>query len=316
MDDLLSKLVKETGIMPIYLQAIANTAPKRYKDFYIEKRGKGKRLISQPSAELKIVQRALIRVLLDKLPIHDAAMAYREGRSILGNALPHAGHHPILKMDFKNFFPSITSIDWRAYCLSRAILNETDIQLSSLLLFRQQHGNSLLRLAIGAPSSPILSNILMYDFDVAITNLINKDKVVYTRYADDLTFSAKRTGYLNSVHGHIRTAIRGISLPRLTINKDKTTLITTKYGRRVTGLTLTNDGRVTVGHARKREVRSAVHRAKQGTLNIDQLETLSGHLAFINAVEPGYLGRLKDVYGVEVVVNILRIQKRKKYKPN
>nr|QQZ50993.1 hypothetical protein JKL49_07225 [Phenylobacterium glaciei] len=65
-----------------------------------------------------------------------------------------------------------------------------------------------MRLAIGAPSSPALSNILMWDIDAAIAEMIDGEQVSYTRYADDLTFSARRTGYLNGIEKGLRAILR------------------------------------------------------------------------------------------------------------
>ena len=85
------------------------TAPNRYKNHYIEKRhGRGRRLISQPTAEVKLLQRLLIEHELSGLPIHRAATAYRKKRSILDHATPHASARYLLKLDFKDFFPSLT----------------------------------------------------------------------------------------------------------------------------------------------------------------------------------------------------------------
>jgi RNA-directed DNA polymerase len=80
------------------------------------------REIAQPAREVKMLQRILIDHLLLTLPVHHAARAYRKGLSIRDNAAPHAGSHPILKMDFKDFFPSIRSSDWEKHCNENNIL--------------------------------------------------------------------------------------------------------------------------------------------------------------------------------------------------
>jgi len=117
MSALFQELVKATGIRALDLLRIMNTAPKRYKTYVIPKRAGGTRQIAQPAREVKIVQRALTQLLLNKLPVHPAATAYRPGMSILDNALPHAAPNgPILKSDLRDFFPSIRSSDWVAYC--------------------------------------------------------------------------------------------------------------------------------------------------------------------------------------------------------
>ncbi len=311
MTPLTEKLVEETGLPQHTLVRIMNRAPSLYKTYFIPKRSSGElREISQPAAEVKYVQRALVSVLLSQLPVHSAATAYQKGSSIRDNAARHAGDGPILKMDLKDFFPSLRSQDWISYCLRTGCLSDpVDLQLTSHLLFRRAKGHRVLRLAIGAPSSPILSNILMEEFDRRVVSSMENDRVSYTRYADDLTFSAPRTGYINGVERAVATVIRGLTSPKLDINKRKTTYVTRKYHRSVTGLTLANDGRVTIGHQKKREVRSMVHRAISNAMTRDELQVLAGVLAYIQDVEPAFLEVLARKYGPDSIREIKRFIK-------
>ena len=176
------------------LRVILSNAPSRYKRFSIRKRSGGLRQIAQPAREVKALQRALIKHVLSSLAVHDCALAYQPGRSILDNATAHAGRGPIRKYDFSDFFPSIRAEHWLSYCDHHNILPDPmDRRISTLLLFHKEPGSILLKLSIGAPSSPMLSNILMYEFDARMLAAVADDGVTYTRYADDLTFSAPRT---------------------------------------------------------------------------------------------------------------------------
>ena len=222
MSVLIPMLVAETGLRERDVRLIILTAPSRYKTYSIDKRAGGKRVISQPARELKILQRVLLAEVLEKLPIHEAATAYRAGYSIKPNAEPHAKNGPILKMDFKDFFPSLKAPDWSAYCeLNKIFSDDEDVQISTNILFHRPKGTTVLRLAIGAPTSPCLSNILLYPFDEKISLSLGSDKIRYTRYADDLTFSAPRTGYLNPVESMVRRVLRQLDTPSLSINKKK-----------------------------------------------------------------------------------------------
>jgi RNA-directed DNA polymerase len=315
MINLVEQISQETGLRGVDVRRIMMRAPVMYKTFFIPKRTGGLREISQPTREVKYVQRALRSVLLDGLPVHERATAYRVGQSILSNALPHAGDGPILKIDLKDFFHSIKARDWVSYCQEKEIgLSDEEIELTSRLLFHKRPGARILSLAIGAPTSPSISNILMYDFDVKIVDNLENDKVIYTRYADDMTFSAPRTGYLNGVLTTVSAALRSISYPRLSINKKKTTHVTRKYGRSVTGLTLANDGRVTIGWENKRKLHAAVHQAKLNRFDQEKLQIVAGMLAYVNSVEPEFVDVLRKKYGADI---ILAIQKTvvKKQKP-
>lgn len=306
--ELIIGLSKLTGLSPRDVRTISMRAPRMYKTFEVFKAdGVHTREISQPAREVKLLQRAFNDLVLSTLPVHPCATAYRAkpGLSLRDNVTPHAENGPILKMDFKAFFPSIRSQDWAAYCQeSGVLLSEEDVHLSEQLLFRRVKRGRPLVLAIGAPSSPMLSNVLLYRFDQLIFERMAERFVTYTRYADDLTFSAPRTGFLQGVQSIVAKTIREIKSPSLVINGDKTRFVTTKFGRHVTGLTISLDGRVTAGQFRKRQIRAGIHNFGKGELDEAATVRLSGLIAFVNSVEPGFIQRLKDRYGSDIVGRI------------
>lgn len=308
MGSLLRAMAIETGLSEVVVQRIMHSAPHRYKQYMIKKRSGGQRLISQPATEVKLLQRAFIDVYLSKLPVHPAAMAYRAGLSILDNAKAHAGSGSILKMDFRDFFPSIRKASWMNYCAEFSILEDfSERELSASLLFQRPKLGSGMQLAIGAPSSPTLSNLLLYQFDEIISAEAAKDKVKYTRYADDLTFSAERSWNLVDIERTVKRVLREIAYPRLMLHPDKTIHITKKFSRNVTGLILANDGRVTIGKKRKRAIHAATHAASQGRLDDRQLQKLGGMLAFVNSVEPDFLNVLRGRYGGDTIMKLQTI---------
>lgn len=298
------QICKITGIDPSDVQAITRTAPERYKVFRIKKRTKGWRIIAQPAYELKVIQRALNEILLDNLPVHHCAVAYRRKLSIRDNALQHQGHTPILKMDFKDFFPSIMADDWEKYCNENEILDDADIAFTKQIFFMRPKQGRILRLSIGAPSSPSLSNILMCKFDEAVFLEAERRGITYTRYADDLTFSGQRIGMLKDMEQIVRRVARQQPYPRLRENKEKTNYITTAYRRTVTGLVLANDGQIGLGRKRRREISKAVFHVKKGQRDKDALAELCGTLAFVNVVEPAFLETLRKRYGAKFISRI------------
>ncbi|TYO63636.1 RNA-directed DNA polymerase [Bradyrhizobium hipponense] len=302
MSKLLPLLVAGTGLSEPDIIRIVSNAPLRYKSYRIPKRRGGNRTISQPARELKVLQRILTEEFLSKLPVHQSATAYRAGTSIKHNALAHALNGPILKFDFANFFPSIGARDWTVYCEREGLMLEArDIWISSNIFFHRWSRQGRLSLAIGAPSSPCLSNVLMNEFDEKIANAVASDQVTYTRYADDLAFSAKRTGYLNQVEKILRRTIKEIKFPNLTLNESKTILATKKYKRFVTGLTLTNDGKVSLGRERKRKIRAALKHYADDRLNIHEQAKLAGLISFAHDVERDFVLRMERTYGSELL---------------
>lgn len=299
---LLEFLQRELRLGERELTQLIATAPERYKVYYIRKRRGGLREIAHPASELKAAQRALVKQYLAELPVHPAATAYRPQSSIRRNAEIHAAvNGPILKYDFENFFPSITEHAWLSYCEQNGIFDRADAIRTGRLLFRRPKGGRILRLSIGAPSSPILSNILLNEFDREVHKRVSEHKVTYTRYADDMTFSAERTGNLSVVDGILRSVINQMTSPKLVINREKTVLVTKRYHRQITGLVVSLDGRVSLGRDRKRSIRAAIHHFKLGKLDRVQQVRLAGLLAFANDVEPEFFTRMERVYGKDVL---------------
>lgn len=307
MFDIIQMLADGLRLSDREIRRLVATAPERYKVYSIPKRNGKRRIIAQPAKEVKLAQNILIDKLLRDLPVHDAAMAYVRGRSIYQNAERHCGNFQLLKYDFENFFPSISEFHWVKYCEDKKILSREQALISGRILFRRARGEKVLRLSVGAPSSPILSNILLYDFDKKMIDDLKSDAVTYTRYADDLTFSAERTGHLTVVDRILRKNSRDYRYCRLKVNEDKTVLATKSQRRSVTGLILTLDSKVSIGRDQKRLIRSQIYKWLRGEMGVEDAAKLAGMLAYIKGVEPAFLESLQRKYGPENLKNISTI---------
>ncbi|MGB5833965.1 MAG: retron St85 family RNA-directed DNA polymerase [Thiohalocapsa sp.] len=294
---LVRSLSVETGFSEIEVRRILKTASYRYKTYYIEKRHGGKRLIEQPTPEVKRCQRWAARNIIYKLPRHEAATAYIRRMSILSNASAHKEGKYLLKMDFKNFFPSITALDFRRHLAAhwKLEVESDEVDLLSRLLFRKTDDG--LRLTIGAPSSPPLANTIMFEFDSLLQSACSERKITYTRYADDLSFTASKRDTLMSTVALVNGICGSIAYPRLAINSKKTVFVSPKYRRTITGLVLTTKGSVSLGRERKRRLSAAVHSALNGKLDQLEVAQLKGNLAFAWSIEKEFLFRLIRKYG-------------------
>lgn len=303
---LMNRCAREIGLTVSEVLGIEATAPRRYKTYTIPKRSGGMRLICQPARELKAIQYVFLRKLLVDAPIHPAATAYRRGTSIRENALPHCRSRVILKLDFEDFFHSITVDYWIKYTIKQfPFWSERDIEFSSNILFWGEGGYSPRCLSIGAPTSPLISNIMMFDFDSMIQEFSDELGLTYTRYADDLTFSSNIFLDVDVVKKTVETSIKHSLLSNLRINSKKTYLASKARARRVTGLVLTNDGRVSLGRDRKRLISVMVDHAKKGTLPDDELSTLGGLLSFAFGIEPAFLKILERKYGLQIIDHLM-----------
>lgn len=290
---MLEQMLKSLPFSRVELEKIIRTAPYRYKVYYINKRsGEEKREIAQPSAELKLIQRWVVDNVLNAYPIHSAAAAYVEGKGIRANAETHASNRYLLKLDFNNFFPSLKSSDYQIHTARYAPDFTPNIDLLSKILFRKKDGGIGLSLAIGAPSSPMLSNSLMYDFDCELAGYCQNFCVSYSRYADDLTFSTNQPGVLSEVHGHVAKVLQNLKYPKLSINQEKTIYSSKRHNRTVTGLVISNEGVVTIGREKKRLIRALLHKASIGSLSQEDLDWLRGYLSFVRDAEFCYWEKL------------------------
>ncbi|MCK9202451.1 MAG: retron St85 family RNA-directed DNA polymerase [Gallionella sp.] len=280
------------------VRVLLYTAAYRYKLHYIEKRhGRGRRLIAQPTAEIKILQRWAIEKYVDKLPIHKAATAYRVGASIKDHAAIHADNRYLLKLDFQDFFPSILGTHFLMHLRSHMKISDEDADLLMRLLFRFDRENQEYVLSIGAPSSPVVSNTVMYDFDNTLTNYCRTHDIVYSRYADDLALSTSKPKVLNDAFVFIKRLCGDMPYPRLQLNDAKTVFTSKKHRRQLTGLILTNDGKPSLGREKKRLIRSMAHRFSLGELPEDQILHLRGLLAFAFSIEPLFCSSINRMIG-------------------
>lgn len=153
-----------------------------YRPFTIKKRRGGERSISAPSGYLKKLQRSLLHNYLHSLPIHPLAYAYRRGNSIASHAKQHLNQQIVLSVDLADFFLNTTTRRVRHFYAAHGWQDETLRVLVRLSTFRGG-------LPQGAPTSPVLSNLVNFDMDTAMHELAMINGAQYSRYADDLAFS-------------------------------------------------------------------------------------------------------------------------------
>lgn len=289
-----------------WLDRVIARAPYAYKTYFIDKRNGGKRKISQPARETKIVQYWIIENLLSGLPVHSCAKAYVKNINIRDNALEHRNNSFIAKFDLKNFFPSIGECHAKLFFKNNTDLSDPDINILNRILLKNDGLTGGMHLTIGAPSSPMLSNLLMYEFDCAMHAWCGERDVVYTRYADDMVFSSCEKDVLFLVQNKIEDELLSYPYGGFVLNEKKTIFLSKRNSRRVTGLVITNEGEISLGRDKKRLIRSMMHRYCSGTLNEKSVAHLQGQLAFVKSVEPQYLKRLIDKYGFRTVRAIMK----------
>lgn len=163
---------------------------KRYKRFEIKKKRGGTREIYAPATSLKIIQQKLNQVLQSVYNAKPSAHGFLPGRSILSNALPHVKKRHVLNLDLKDFFPSINFGRVRGMFMHTPYNRNHEVAttLAQICCFNEY-------LPQGAPTSPVVSNMLCAKLDSQLQKLAKEHRSTYTRYADDITFSTSRTKF-------------------------------------------------------------------------------------------------------------------------
>lgn len=306
-NSLVLNTAKECGLTKSELLSLVATAPKRYYVWNIPKRSGGERTICHPARELKVIQRYFVQKVLNGLPVHPSAMAYVAGSSIKENAKLHAESRVVMKLDFEDFFNNLVVDNWIKFAsVHFPEWTAEHIDFTSKILFWGAGSVAPVKLAIGAPSSPLLSNCLLFDLDTKLSNFAVSENLIYTRYADDITFSSKGFLDFDKVMGAVKCALSDANWVNLRLNAKKTRLASKKTNRRVTGLVITPDNKVSLGRERKRKISSMVHHGIHGRLAMEDYAKLGGLIAFAIDVEPSFVDSLRKKYGSKIVDMLLR----------
>lgn len=267
--------------------AFSSNNPQRYIQFQIPKKKKGEyRSITAPNPGLKSIQRCINVLLQESFTPHAAAFGFVTNKSIIENAWMHVGQNYIYNIDLKDFFPSVKA--GRVYaCL---LLPPFSFDKETASLITDLCCNEK-RLPQGAPTSPVLTNIVCYRLDWRLTKLAKRYGLKYTRYADDITFS----GMNNVFHKDgqfVKELNYFIEKEGFVINVDKTRLCTSYQRQEVTGLTINEKPNVNQKYIK--QIRTMLHNWEKG--GYDFAQTL-----FIGHYHP-----TKHVEGEHHIENILR----------
>ena len=304
---LVEQMAKEIGLSQDQILSIANRASHSYKNYFIKKRStNGHRLISHPAQDLKLLQTWLATRLFSALPIHECVFSYRRDISIKRHAGMHRSSNYLLRIDITDFFPSISRRDIYHLLESNRDRYVPALTVEDLKLVLQIacKGNAI---TIGAPSSPILSNAILYNFDVHWAKRAKELAVTYTRYADDLYFSTNEPNILSQVLIEVRDNLNALDWPKLRINDAKTIFTSKKRRRVVTGLVLSSTNAISIGREKKRHIRSLIHQFILGKLPERDISYLKGYLSYAGNVEPAFVEALKRKYGEGFLKEISKI---------
>jgi RNA-directed DNA polymerase len=238
-DDIAQLLELTTKQLNFHLYVLS--AKKKYKVFTIPKKSGGTRQISAPASPIKIIQRKLKQVLEAVYAPKPATHGFVLGRSIISNARLHKKRRYVLNIDLENFFPTIHFGRVRGMFMGNPYKLNTEV--ATILAQICCHQGILPQ---GAPTSPVISNMICARLDAKLQQLAKEYQCTYSRYADDITFSTNRSKFpsvlarlsdIGQVEvGNELSAV--IQENGFTINPKKVRLQVKQQRQEVTGLTV------------------------------------------------------------------------------
>lgn len=265
-----------------YIKRAVVYTPYFYRDFKILKRNGKYRDISEPLPSLKEIQIWILKNILYNVSISPFAKAYRKKVSIIENLRFHKNQPKVFTLDLENFFPSIQGAS------IEMIFSELGYSqmLSNLLAKLCTRDNSLPQ---GAPTSPYLSNIFFKMADDLIVKYCLINKIRYTRYADDLSFSGEF-----DEKQLLKVVTEFVNDIGLTINESKTKLMLPSTRQTVTGIVVNEKPQV-VFHKRNKLRQDLYYIKKYGLAEhithrkikqSNYLEHLIGKVNFVLQINP------------------------------
>jgi len=281
-----------------YPNILLNEILENYSNYTYYFRSKGKFQIA-PKWELKILQKILKDYLYDNYSnkISAYSTAYIKNENISFNVSKHFGKNYFYVSDFSNFFPSI-KLSYIQQYLTKSLMKEDESSLD--VIFKIAFYKDSLQ--YGFPTSPILSNIIMFDFDNILFNNLTKsfpnNNISYSRYCDDITIASKYEIQSETTKKLI-TQIINSEYSFLQINKKKTKTFE-KYSNYpyITGLVPLKN-RATIGKKKFNLIKLNIYlHLKNKTIENDKLFktklSLSSYLSYIYLVDSHNYNRLKE----------------------
>lgn len=279
-----SELAECMSISKQFLYSLINNKARHYKTKYIPKKSGATRELHIPSYSMKIVQRWIYENILVKNNPSQYSMAFiPDLNGIKFSASFHKNNSYILEMDLHDFFTNIKKERVYKYFLSIGYNFEISYLLSELCTYDDY-------LPQGAVTSPCLSNLICYRFDLRLSGLCKKRGITYTRYADDLCFSSNDRVQLNRIKKRIVDIIIDEGFE---VNESKTRFMSNACRKVILGLNI-NDNSIHVPHNYKRIIRSEIFNSIKSA-DYSNRQHIIGEIMYVNSIERDNYDYLRNI---------------------
>lgn len=293
-----------------------------YETFHIPKKSGGLRRIDAPKPELMNALRNLKTIFEEDFHAlyHTAAFAYVKNRCTVDAVKRHQKNNSkwFGKLDLHDFFGS-TTLDY--------VIKMFSMVFPFSEIVKAPNGEAELRKALdlaflngglpqGTPLSPLITNVMMIPVDYKLANAFrdfDKQRFIYTRYADDFIISSKVDFDVHRVEKLVVDTLHEFGAP-FTINESKT-----RYGSSAgrnwnLGVMLNKDNEITVGHKKKRQFQSMLYnyvtdKRKGISWPREDIQTMQGLHSYYRMVEPETIDAIVKHTNEKMETDVLRLIK-------
>ena len=265
-----------------YLKRAVKFQKYFYRKFKIKKRNGKNRILFEPLPSLKEIQIWILEEILYKCKVSRYAKAYVPKRSIKEHAIYHTDEPIVLTLDIKDFFKRIKFKRVEALFLEMGYSNQVANLITKLCFLEEE-------LPQGAPTSPYISNLILKEFDINISDYCMKNKIKYTRYADDLAFSGELNE--NEIEELVKKELRKVGLE---LNEEKRKIMRPNQPQLISGIIVNkkaqipkrdrNDLRNQMFYIKKFGLKSHMERTNQTKSNY--LKHILGKVNYVLQINP------------------------------
>lgn len=270
------------GISNDFLLELGENSSQYYRIFDRQVKGKQRTLV-EATGHLKTVQRRILDNLLLRIPRSASSFGQAKGGTIKDNAEVHARSKYIVKLDIKDFYPSIHSTKVYSFFTEK---QQCSPDVGHILTVLTTYNYAL---PLGTSTSPMLADLIVTPIDVRVTGMATKVGLKYTRYVDDLTLSGNFP-----LERMTRTVIKVLGQSGFKTKKEKLIFYKPRIigeERIITGVRIT-DGRISAPldyvSSLEAELKEAIYQSRRGIVDAEfqTREHYRGKITYVKWLDP------------------------------
>jgi retron-type reverse transcriptase len=275
-----TELAAYIGISPALIRQICHNKKFHYRIFQIPRKNGPDRVVHAPRTYLKVIQWWILDNILSRVEVHPAAFGFVRDRDYVENARFHVGSRHVLNVDIERFFPNINLEMISGVFESLGYSHEASAFLADLSSIDDQAPT-------GAPTSPMLGNLVLRELDAELHNFATENDFKYSRYADDITISSG--SFIDEeVLAFVSAAVARYGF---NLNLDKTKFMGKGDRMEVTGLTINE--KVNASKDWRNSARGFLNRVRHNPREfVERFDVVAGVYGTLCSIDPDHETKL------------------------